>query len=410
MTDDNSPRTPKTPKTPKTPRLSTRLVRGGLKRSEHMETAEALYLTSGFTYECAADADARFAGDMPGYVYGRYGNPTIRVFEERLLALEGEGAEECLGTGSGMAAVNAALLGLVKAGDHVIGARAMFASCLWILDVLLPRLGVKVTLVDGEDLDQWRDAAKNGCTLALIETPANPTLGAVDIQAVADIVHEAGGLLIVDNVFASPVLQKPFQLGADIVVYSATKHIDGQGRTLGGAVLASKAIIDADNGLRQFLRHTGPALSPFNAWVLLKGLETIELRVTRQCENAAKLADAMAAHPKVERLLYPGRADHPHRAIHAKQMSARGTLIAFDVAGARAGAWAFLDALNLVDISNNLGDSKSLATHPETTTHRRMTPEDRARIGVKPGTLRLSVGLEDPEDLIEDVTGALDAL
>jgi len=394
----------------KSPRLATRLVRAGLKRSANKETAEALYLTSGFTYDEAAEADAKFAGTLPGYVYGRYGNPTIRVFEERLMALEGDGAEECLATGSGMAAVNAALLGNLKAGDHVIGARAMFSSCLWILDVLLPRFGVKVTLVDGEDLDQWRAAAKNGVTLALIETPANPTLGAIDIQAVADIVHAAGGLLIVDNVFASPVLQKPFALGADIVVYSATKHMDGQGRTLGGAILTSKAIMDKEEGIRQFLRHTGPALSPFNAWVLAKGLETIELRVMRQCENAAKIADALAAHPKVERLLYPGRKDHPHYATHAKQMTAGGTLIAFDVEGGRDGAWKFLDALDIVDISNNLGDSKSLATHPETTTHRRMSAEDRARIGVKPGSIRLSVGLEDPADVIEDVTAALGQL
>jgi O-succinylhomoserine sulfhydrylase len=391
-------------------RLPTRLVRSGLKRSPHKETAEALYLTSGFTYDEAAEADAKFAGALPGYVYGRYGNPTIRVFEERLMALEGKGAEECLGTGSGMAAVNAALVANLKAGDHVIGARAMFSSCLWILDTLLPRYGVKITLVDGHDLDQWRDAAKNGCTLALIETPANPTLGAVDIKAVADIVHVAGGLLVVDNVFASPVLQKPFTLGADIVVYSATKHMDGQGRTLGGAVLASKEIIDRPGGIREFIRHTGPALSPFNAWVLQKGLETIELRVTRQCENAAKLADALAKHPKVTQLFYPGRDDHPHRAIHKKQMSAGGTLLCFEVAGNRDGAWKFLDSLELIDISNNLGDSKSLATHPETTTHRRMTAEDRARIGVTPGTLRLSVGLEHVDDLIEDVTQALGKL
>jgi O-succinylhomoserine sulfhydrylase len=394
----------------KTYRLATRLVREGVKRSAHQETAEALYLTSGFVYDAAASADARFAGTELGYVYGRYGNPTIRVFEERLMALEGAGAEECLGTGSGMAAVNAALLANVKTGDHVIGARAMFASCLWILDTLLPRLGVKVTLVDGEDLDQWREAAKHGCTLALIESPANPTLGAVDIKAVADIVHNAGGLIIVDNVFASPVLQKPFTFGADIVVYSATKHIDGQGRTLGGAILAKKELIDKEGGIRDFLRHTGPALSPFNAWVLAKGLETIELRVTRQCETAVKVADALARHPKIERLLYPGREDHPHYSIHKKQMSAGGTLIAFDVAGDRAGAWAFLNALKLIDISNNLGDSKSLATHPETTTHRRLKPEDRARIGVKPGTVRLSVGLEHADDLMEDVTQALGKL
>lgn len=389
-------------------RLATRLVRGGTKRSPNMETAEAIYMTSGFTYDTAEQADQRFAGDLPGFVYGRYGNPTNRMFEERLMALEGPGAEECLAVGSGMAAVNAAVLANVKAGDRVIGAKAMFASCLWILDTLLPRLGVEVTLVDGEDLDQWRDAAKQGCTLALIETPANPTLGAVDVQAVADIVHQAGGVLVVDNVFASPVLQKPFQMGADIVVYSATKHIDGQGRTLGGAVLASKELIDKN--IRDFIRHTGPALSPFNAWMLLKGLETIELRVTRQCENAAKIADALAAHEKIERLFYPGREDHPQRAIHKKQMAAGGTLLCFDVKGGREGAWGFLDALELVDISNNLGDSKSLATHPETTTHRRLTPEGRAQIGISAGTIRLSVGLEDPLDVIEDVTRALNQL
>ncbi|HWA01805.1 MAG TPA: O-succinylhomoserine sulfhydrylase [Caulobacterales bacterium] len=391
----------------KSPRLATRLVRAGLKRSPNKETAEALYMTSGFTYDEAAEADAKFAGAIPGYVYGRYGNPTIRVFEERLMALEGKGAEECLATGSGMAAVNAAILANVKAGDHVIGARAMFSSCLWILDVLLPRYGVKVTLVDGHDLNQWRDAAKNGVTLALIETPANPTLGGIDIQAVADIVHAAGGLLIVDNVFASPVLQKPFQLGADIVVYSATKHMDGQGRSLGGAILASKEIIDREEGIRQFHRHTGPACSPFNAWLFAKGLETIELRVLKQCENAAKIADALAQHPKVEKLLYPGRKDHPDYAVHKKQMKAGGTLISFDVAGGREGAWAFLDALEIVDISNNLGDSKSLATHPETSTHRRLSAEDRARIGISPGSIRLSVGLEDPTDVIEDLSAAL---
>jgi O-succinylhomoserine sulfhydrylase len=389
-------------------RLATRLVRGGTKRSANMETAEAIYMTSGFTYDAAEQADKRFAGELPGFVYGRYGNPTNRMFEERLMLLEGAGAEECLAVGSGMAAVNAAIVANVKAGDRVIGAKAMFASCLWILDTLLPRLGVEVILVDGDDLNQWRDAAKKGVTLALIETPANPTLGAVNIKAVADIVHSAGGILVVDNVFASPVLQKPFSFGADIVVYSATKHMDGQGRTLGGAILGSKELIDKN--IREFIRHTGPALSPFNAWVLLKGLETIDLRVARQCENAAKLADALAKHAKIEKLFYPGREDHPQRAIHKKQMSAGGTLLCFDVAGGRDGAWGFLDALELVDISNNLGDSKSLATHPETTTHRRLTPEGRAQIGISPGTIRLSVGLEDAEDLIEDVTQALDRL
>jgi O-succinylhomoserine sulfhydrylase len=385
-------------------RPATQLVRGGLTRSQHKETAEAIFMTSGFVYDSAEEADSRFAGTSPGYLYGRYANPTVRMFEERLAALEG--AEECLGVSSGMAAVNAAVLANVKAGDRVIGARGMFASCLWILDTLLPRLGVEVEWVDGEDLDQWRAAALKPVKLALIETPSNPVLGAVDIAEVAEIVHAAGGWLIADNVFASPVLQKPLALGADIVVYSTTKHIDGQGRTLGGAILGDKAKIDEN--IREFLRHTGPALSPFNAWVCVKGLETIALRVNQMCANAAKLADAMAKHPKIEKLYYPGRADHPHRAVHAKQMSAGGTLIAFDVKGGRDGAWGFLDALELVDISNNLGDAKSLATHPATTTHRRISEEARARIGVTPGTVRMSVGLEDADDLIDDIRQALD--
>lgn len=396
--------------TEKKRRLQTQLVRGSLTRSQHKETAEHLILTSGFVYDTAAEADARFAGTSPGYLYGRYANPTVRIFEERMIALEGEGAEECLGVSSGMAAVNAAILANVKAGDRVIGARAMFSSCLWILDTLLPRLGVEVILVDGDNLDQWRDECKKGCALALIETPANPTLGGVDIKAVADIVHSAGGLLIVDNVFASPVLQKPFQFGADLVVYSTTKHIDGQGRTLGGVILGKKELIDREGGIRDFLRHTGPAISPFNAWVLAKSLETVELRVMRMCENAAKVADALAKHKNVTRLLYPGRTDHPHYALHKKQMRAGGTLIALDVAGDRDGAWKFLDSLELIDISNNLGDAKSLATHPETSTHRRLSPEARTHIGIKPGSIRLSVGLEDAEDLIEDVTQALDKL
>ncbi|MGE3302466.1 MAG: O-succinylhomoserine sulfhydrylase [Hyphomonadaceae bacterium] len=384
-------------------RPATKLVRGGLTRSQHKETSEAIFMTSGFVYDSAAEADARFAGASPGYLYGRYANPTVRMFEERLMALEG--AEECIAVGSGMAAVNAAVLANVKAGDRVIGARAMFASCLWILDTLLPRLGVEVIWVDGEDLDQWRAAAKKPVRLALIETPSNPVLGAVDIAAVAEIVHAAGGWLIADNVFASPVLQNPLKFGADLVTYSTTKHIDGQGRTLGGAILGDKAKID--EAIRDFLRHTGPAISPFNAWVLVKGMETIQLRVDQMCRNAAHVADAFAKHPKIERLYYPGRADHPQRAIHAKQMRAGGSLVCFDVAGGREGAWKFLDSLQLIDISNNLGDAKSLATHPQTTTHRRISEEARAHIGVKPGTVRLSVGLEDAEDLADDIREAL---
>jgi O-succinylhomoserine sulfhydrylase len=388
------------------PRLATQLVRAGQTRSPHKETAEALYLTSGYVYDSAEEADARFAGTSPGYLYGRYANPTVRMLEERLIALEG--AEECLCVGSGMAAVTTAVMAPLKAGDRVIAARAMFSSCLWLLDTLLPRFGVRVDFVDGEDLGQWRAAAREPAALALIETPANPTLGAIDIAAVKEILAPTGALLIVDNIFATPLLQKPLDLGADVVVYSTTKHMDGQGRTLGGAILCAKALMDQH--YREFIRHTGPAISPFNAWVVLKGLETMHLRVRAQCESAAALADAFARHPKVTRLLYPGRADHPHFAVHAKQMKAGGTLIALEIEGGRDGAFAFLNGLSLFDISNNLGDAKSLATHPATTTHRRLTPEARVHIGVSEGLVRLSVGLEDAQDLIDDVSAALAAL
>jgi len=386
-------------------RPQTDAIRAGLARSPFKETAEAIYLTSGFVYDSAEEADARFAGTAPGYLYGRYANPTITMFEERLAALEG--AESCLALGSGMAAVQAALLGQVSAGDRVIAARAMFSSCLWILDTLLPRFGVEVTFVDGDDLDQWAAAAARPAKLALIETPANPTLSAVDIAAVKAILAPIGCRLIADNAFASPALQNPLHLGADLVVYSATKHIDGQGRTLGGAILGSRALID--EAIREFCRHTGPALSPFNAWVLLKGLETLSLRVRAQSAAAAAVADAVAGHPRVLGVLYPGRADHPQRAIHAKQMKAGGTLIALELEGGRAGAFAFLNALRIFDISNNLGDAKSLAAHPSTTTHRRLSPEAREAIGVAEGLVRLSVGLEDEADLVEDVLQALDA-
>jgi O-succinylhomoserine sulfhydrylase len=388
-------------------RLATQLVRGGTTRSQHKETSEAIFLTSGFVYDSAEEADARFAGTSPGYLYGRYANPTVRMLEERLMALEG--AEECLCTGSGMAAVTAAVVAPLRAGDRVVAPRAMFSSCLWLLDTYLPRFGVDVTFVDGEDLDQWREAAKKPIRLVLLETPSNPVLGAVDLAAVIPIVKAAGALVVADNVFATPLLQKPLEYGADIVVYSTTKHMDGQGRTLGGAILASKALIDEH--IREFLRHTGPALSPFNAWVILKGLETMHLRVPAQCASAARIADFLATHPKVTRVLYPGRADHPHHAVHARQMAgAGGTLVALEVAGGREGAFRFLGALDLIDISNNLGDAKSLATHPATTTHRRITDEHRARIGVTPGTVRISVGLEDADDLIDDLRQALETV
>ncbi len=391
----------------KQPRLATRLVRGGTNRSPHKETSEAIFLTSGFVYDSAEEADARFAGTSPGYLYGRYANPTVRMLEERLIALEG-GAEECLCVGSGMAAVTAAVVAPLRAGDRVVAARALFSSCLWLLDTYLPRFGVEVEFVDGDDLDQWRAAARKPVKLALLETPSNPLLGAVDLKAVAEILEPTGALIVVDNVFATPLLQQPLDLGAHVVVYSTTKHMDGQGRTLGGAILSSKQIIDEQ--YREFLRHTGPAISPFNAWVILKGLETIHLRVPAQCVSAARIADAVALHPKVARVFYPGREDHPHRAVHARQMSAGGTLIALEVKGGRAGAFQFLNGLELIDISNNLGDAKSLATHPETTTHRRLSEAQRAQIGITPGAVRISVGLEDCDDLLEDVIAALDAV
>jgi O-succinylhomoserine sulfhydrylase len=388
------------------PGLSTQMVHHGQIRSPHKETAEALYLTSGFVYDSAEEADARFAGASPGYLYGRYANPTMTMLEDRLCALEG--AQSCLVVGSGMAAVHTAVLALVKAGDRVIASRALFGSCLWLLDTLLPRYGVEVSFVDGEDLAQWRQAAQRPAVAALIETPANPTLAAVDIAAVRDILAPTGALLIADNAFASPIVQRPIDHGADIVTYSTTKHMDGQGRTLGGAILSSRTIID--DHYREFVRHTGPALSPFNAWVVLKGLETLKLRVDAQSRTAAAIADVIAAHPAATKLFYPGRSDHPQADIHAKQMKSGGTLIAFEVKGARAGAFAFLNALKLVLISNNLGDAKSLATHPATTTHRRLDDNGRAAIGVSEGLLRLSVGLEDAPDLIEDVRAALDTV
>lgn len=398
MTDKTNP--------PKRLRLATKLVRGGTTRSQHKETSEAIFLTSGFVYDSAEEADARFAGTSPGYLYGRYANPTVRMLEERLMALEG--AEECLCVGSGMAAVTAAVVAPLKAGDRVVASRALFSSCLWLLDTYLPRFGIDVEFVDGEDLDQWKRAAQKPIRLVLLESPSNPLLGAVDLAAVAKIVKPAGALIVVDNVFATPLLQKPLELGADVVVYSTTKHMDGQGRTLGGAILSSKQNID--ELYRDFLRHTGPAISPFNAWVILKGLETMHLRVPAQCASAARIADAVAKHPKVARVFYPGREDHPHYAVHAKQMSAGGTLVALELKGGRAEAFRFLNALRLVDISNNLGDAKSLATHPETTTHRRLTDEQRRQIGITPGAVRLSVGLEDVEDLLEDVLQALGAV
>ncbi|MEL6502977.1 MAG: O-succinylhomoserine sulfhydrylase [Pseudomonadota bacterium] len=385
---------------------ATRLVHGGTNRSSHGETSEALYLTQGFVYDSAEAARDRFAGDEPGYIYSRYANPTVTMFEERMCALEG--AEAAMGTASGMGAISSALLCQVKAGDHVVAARALFGSCRWVVEKLMPQYGVEVTLVDGRSLTAWQRAIRPNTTLFFLETPTNPTLELVDIAAVAELANENNATLVVDNVFATPLLQKPLELGAHVVVYSATKHIDGQGRCLGGVVLSSKEWIEET--YFDFFRHTGPSLSPFNAWVLLKGLETLPLRVGQQSRSAGALADYIAGRRDdgaLARVIYPGRADHPQAAIARKQMHGGSTLLAFELAS-RAQAFAFENALNIVRISNNLGDAKSLVTHPATTTHKNLSEEDRQELGISDGMVRLSVGLEDTDDLLADVAQALD--
>jgi O-succinylhomoserine sulfhydrylase len=398
--------TPRKTRDPRTLRPATQLVHGGSMRSQFGETSEALFLTQGYLYDTMEEAETRFKGDAPGFIYSRFANPTVSMFERRMALLEG--AEAARATASGMAAVTAALLGQLKAGDHVVAAKALFGSCLYVVEELLPRFGVASTLVEGTDLPAWRAAMRPNTRTAFLESPTNPTLEVIDIAAVAKIVHEAGATLVVDNVFASPMLQRPLKLGADCVVYSATKHIDGQGRTLGGVILASEAFI-AEH-IHNFLRQTGPCLSPFNAWVMLKSLETLPLRVAQHDRSAAKIADYLAAHPRIARVIYPGRADHPQRAVVERQMSGGGTLVAFEVEGGKREAFAMADALSIIGISNNLGDAKSLITHPETTTHQRLKPEQRAALGIGPGLLRLSVGLEDADDLIEDLGQALAAM
>jgi O-succinylhomoserine sulfhydrylase len=374
-------------------------------RSQFAETSEALFLTQGYLYDTMEEAEARFKGDKPGFTYSRFANPTVAMFEKRMALLEG--SESARATASGMAAVTAALMGQLKAGDHIVAARALFGSCLYIVEELLPRFGVESTLVDGADLSAWRAAMRDNTKTTFLESPTNPTLELVDIAEVAKIAHERGATLVVDNVFATPLLQRPLQLGADCVVYSATKHIDGQGRALGGVILASEHFISTH--VHNFLRQTGPCLSPFNAWVMLKSLETLLVRVAAQQASAQRVADFLAGRRSVKRVFYPGRADHPQFGLARKQMLGGGTLIAFEVAGGKAAAFAMANALGIISISNNLGDAKSLITHPETTTHQRLKPEQRAALGINPGLLRLSVGLEDTEDLIEDLAQALDA-
>ena len=384
---------------------ATQLVHAGTLRSQFGEMSEAMYLTQGYLYASAEAAEARFKGEEPGFIYSRYANPTVDMFEKRMCALEG--AEDARATASGMAAVTAALLCSAKAGDHIVAARALFGSCRWVVETLAPQYGIESTLVDGTDIANWEKAVQPNTKLFFLESPTNPTLEVVDIAAVAALANSIGARLVVDNVFATPLLQKPLQLGAHIVVYSATKHIDGQGRCLGGVILSDKEWIDKN--LHDYFRHTGPSLSPFNAWTLLKGLETLPLRVRQQTESAGKIADFLASRPEVARVVYPGRADHPQADIVRKQMSGGSTLICFDLKGGKKAAFDFENALDVVLISNNLGDAKSLITHPATTTHKNLTDAAREELGISPGTLRLSVGLEDVDDLLADVGEALDA-
>ncbi|MGI9390071.1 MAG: O-succinylhomoserine sulfhydrylase [Boseongicola sp.] len=385
----------------------TKLVHGGIRRSQYGEVAEPIFLTQGFVYESAEQAAARFeeAGEDE-YIYARYGNPTVRMFEERIAQLEG--AEDAFATASGMAAVNAALASMLKAGDHVVSARALFGSCLYVLEDVLMRFGVDVTFVDGTNLDEWRAAMRPDTKAVFLETMSNPTLEVIDLKSVADIAHSVGATVIVDNVFATPVFSRAFELGADVVVYSATKHIDGQGRVLGGVVLGTREFIRKI--LEPYLKHTGGAMSPFTAWLLLKSLETLDLRVRAQTDGALAVAEALEGDPRLSRVIFPGLPSHPDHAIAMAQMEKGGTVVSLEIKGGQAAAFRFLNALKIVIISNNLGDAKSIVTHPTTTTHQRLSDEQRADLGITPGLVRLSVGIEDPADLIADLKGALEAV
>ncbi len=385
---------------------ATLLLHAGTDRTPHGETSEAMFLTSGFVYDDAEQAEATFLGQATHYQYSRFGNPTVAAFEARLAALEG--AEACRATATGMAAVSSALLSHLKAGDRIVAARALFGSCHWIVAQLLPRYGIESVFVDGGDLQAWRRALSVPTACVLLETPSNPMLDIVDLRAVCDMAHEAGAVVVVDNVFATPLLQQPLRFGADVVVYSCTKHIDGQGRVLGGAVLGAKDWIE--NTLQPFLRNTGPAMSPFNAWVLSKGLETLTLRVDAMTRSAAAVADMLAASPGIARVWYPARADHPQHGLAMRQMDAGSTLVTFAVDGGKADAFRMMNAFRLIAISNNLGDSRSMVTHPATTTHMKIGPAERAALGIGDGVIRLSVGLEDVRDLLLDLRRGLDAL
>jgi O-succinylhomoserine sulfhydrylase len=397
---------PQSPPQAKSWRPQTRLVRGGTRRSAFNETCEALYFTSGYVYGSAQEAEAAFKGDLERFVYSRFGNPTVAMFEERMALLEG--AEGCRATATGMAAVFASLMCLLKAGDRVVASRALFGSCQYIVTEILPRYGIETVIVDGTDLNQWEDALKVRTQAVFLETPSNPQLEIIDLRTVTELTHKAGARLVVDNVFASPILQRPLDFGADIVVYSATKHIDGQGRCMGGAILGTADYCTDE--LTPFFRHTGPSMSPFNAWILLKALETLEMRVMQHCRNAREVAEFLTGRKGVERVLYPGLASHPQHELAASQMTDFGNVVTIDVEGGKEAAFRLLNALRLVDVSNNLGDAKSLVTHPATTTHQRIDPEERARMGIGEGMVRFSVGLEDPEDVKEDLAQALEAV
>lgn len=388
---------------------ATLLVHGGTRRSQFEETSEAIFMTSGFVYGSAEAAEAAFANDGSRFVYSRFRNPTVAMFEDRLAQYEGY--PRCFATASGMAAVHAAIIGLLKAGDRLVASRALFGSCLYIVNDIAKRFGIESVIIDGTKSEEWEKALSVPTTLVFLETPSNPCLEVVDLAHVVPLAHKAGARVVVDNVFATPVLQKPKNFGVDIVVYSATKHIDGQGRCLGGAILCDNEVAGL---LAPYLRHTGPAMSPFNAWTLLKGMETLELRVKAQTASALKVATFLEGHPAVERVLYAGLDSHPQIDLIRQQMSAGSNLICFHLkpvnGDAKAAAFATLNALRIVKISNNLGDSKSLATHPATTTHQRLTPEEKSILGIGPGTIRLSVGLEDADDLINDLKRGLDGL
>ena len=381
-------------------------VHGGTRRSQYGEVSEAIFLTQGFVYESAEQAEARFKKSGPDeFIYARYGNPTVAMFEDRIAAIEG--AEDAFATASGMAAVNAALFCQLKAGDHVVAAAQLFGSCLYIVETILPRFGVAVDIIDGTDLDAWRAAVRPETRVFFLESISNPTLQVMDIEGIARIAHAAGAVVVVDNVFATPIFQRSIDLGADVVIYSTTKHIDGQGRCLGGVVLGSRSFVRET--LEPYVKHTGGAMSPFNAWVMLKGLETLDLRVRAQAATAHELAVKLQGHPKLSRVIYPHLPGHPDHALAQRQLSAGGTVLSLEVDGGQAGAFRFLNALRIVLISNNLGDAKSLVTHPATTTHQRLSDEQRARLGISPGLVRLSVGLENPHDLHGDILNALDA-